>query len=194
MIRSSVFDPDCAPVTDSDIPLIAARKSHHFAPWRQRLADYLAAHIPLCQAMALEIAPQAQHGLVFEAPLAPNINDKGTAFGGASAALLTLCGWSVIWLLSQQDGLRLNLVIRQSQIRYLRPVGGPLRVICPWPQPEVWQSFRQNLTDQGRARISLEPRQEWNGHLASTMVAEYAGLSVAPGETEESIGPSASPP
>jgi len=144
--------------------------------WRGELQRYLDTHIPLCQAMALRVQHFSHHELTMSAPLAPNINDKGTAFGGAMASLLTICGWGVVWSLSQHHQLNLDIVIRQSQLRYLQPAKGELLVRCALPDASTWQAFCERLNTRGKARISLEPALESENQLASAMVAEYAGL------------------
>lgn len=144
--------------------------------WCMALSQYISTHIPLCTAMELKITSLTERELLINAPLTPNINDKGTAFGGAIASLLTICGWSVMWLLSQRHALDIDLVVTQSHIRYLLPARAELQVRCTLPSPQEWQSFTQKLQHKGRARMSLEPVLESNKDLAATMVAEYAGL------------------
>lgn len=144
--------------------------------WRDALQQYLDTHIPLCQAMAVRVQHLSHHELALSAPLAPNINDKGTAFGGAIASLLTICGWGVVWSLCQHHQVDLDIVIRQSQLRYLQPAKGELLVRCALPDAATWQAFCARLESRGKARISLEPALESENQLASAMVAEYAGL------------------
>ena len=50
--------------------------------------------IPLARAMALTVAGYDGATLALAAPLAPNGNDKGCAFGGSLASLMTLAGWA----------------------------------------------------------------------------------------------------
>ena len=49
--------------------------------------------IPLTRAMGLRVESLGEGGIRMNAPLEPNVNDKGTAFGGSLAAILTLAGW-----------------------------------------------------------------------------------------------------
>lgn len=162
-------NPDSPAATNSD---------QRLSPLLPDLQRYLTEHIPLCRAMALEVSACTAGELIIRAPLAPNINDKGCAFGGATAALLTIAGWGALWLLTHADGLRCDLLIRQSQLRYLRPAYGTLQARCALPGFNTWQSFTHTLAQRGKARIVLEPVLESDAQLASVMTAEYAGLQL----------------
>src|SRR5690554_3016839 len=62
------------------------------ATWLQEI---LTSAVPLGQAMALEVSRLDEHGVELKLPLAPNVNDKGTAFGGALASAMILAAWSI---------------------------------------------------------------------------------------------------
>jgi thioesterase domain-containing protein len=51
--------------------------------------------IPLLNAMQLSFVSFEDLTLTMEAPLAPNINNKGTAFGGSIASICLFGGWAV---------------------------------------------------------------------------------------------------
>ena len=56
------------------------------------------ADIPLLTAMQLSLVDYEDLTLMLEAPLAPNINNKGTAFGGSIASICLFAGWAVATL------------------------------------------------------------------------------------------------
>ncbi len=87
-----------------------------------RLQATLHSEIPLSQAIGIAVHSYDDGCLALRAPLAPNINHKDTAFAGSLNALVTLTGWSLIWLLLDAEALRGKIVIQDSTIRYLRPV------------------------------------------------------------------------
>ena len=60
--------------------------------------------IPLARAMDLRVADYDGQALTLAAPLPPNINDKGCAFGGSLASLMTLAGWGLVRLQLQARG------------------------------------------------------------------------------------------
>ena len=122
-----------------------------------QLQAFLDEHIPLTRAMQLRVVSLDETGLRLDAPLAPNVNDKGTAFGGSLASLLTLAGWGLLWSRCRKAGWACDIVIHRGEIRYRRPVNGVLRAHCPPPAAAAWQTFERELRDTGLARIALQP-------------------------------------
>src|SRR5690606_24608867 len=51
--------------------------------------------MPPARAMQLRITAGHADRLRLEAPLAANVNDKGTAFGGSLVSLMTLAAWGL---------------------------------------------------------------------------------------------------
>ena len=68
--------------------------------------------IPLTRAMDVRVAAYDGNLLRLTAPLSPNVNDKGTAFGGSLYSLAVLCGWSLLHLKVKEAGLSYNIVIQ----------------------------------------------------------------------------------
>ena len=60
--------------------------------------------------------------LALSAPLAPNINDKGCAFGGSLVSLMTLAGWGLIVLKLGALDRDCDVYVQDSSVRYLAPV------------------------------------------------------------------------
>ena len=52
--------------------------------------------MPLLAFMGVEVEACDGHSLTLQAPLAPNRNDKGTAFAGSLASLSTVTGWALL--------------------------------------------------------------------------------------------------
>src|SRR3569833_4391775 len=87
----------------------------------------LLAEIPLARAMHLRVANYAPDALALAAPLAPNVNDKGCAFGGSLASLMTPAGWALVELELQRRGEDCDVFVGDSHVRYLEPVRGDFR-------------------------------------------------------------------
>ena len=68
------------------------------------LLTEMRASIPLAQAMDLRGASYDGLTLCLQLPLAPNINDKGCAFGGSMASAATLTGWGLVRLAIGESG------------------------------------------------------------------------------------------
>jgi thioesterase domain-containing protein len=141
--------------------------------WLERV---LTADIPLGGAMGLSVARLDDSGIVLELPLAANVNDKGTAFGGALASAMILAGWSLPRLLIRRAGLKAELVIGRCEIRFIRPVAGLFQAFCPWPDAADCERFVRRLDKSGRASLVLAPEIRVGKEVAASLSAKYAAL------------------
>jgi thioesterase domain-containing protein len=137
------------------------------------LERYLHEKIPLTVAMGVHVAECDDEHLVLTAPLAPNRNHLGTAFGGSLHTLATLSGYALLWWLLRRP--HAHIVIRESTITYDRPVRGDLRAICQSPPSDELERFRKDFARKGKARITLNAIVEHEGEIA----AEFEGMFVA---------------
>lgn len=116
----------------------------------------LLATIPLTRAMAIEVGVYDGHTLHLRAPLAPNVNDKGCAFGGSMASLLTLACWGLAKLAIEESGAPpADLYVQDSKIDYLAPVWTDLDVRASAAEGAALQDFVRQYGERGKARISL---------------------------------------
>ncbi|GAB4120253.1 MAG: hypothetical protein Tsb0027_15390 [Wenzhouxiangellaceae bacterium] len=144
------------------------------------LQAFLLHNIPLAAAMQLQVTLPDHASLMLQAPLAPNINDKGSAFGGASASLMTLAGWGWLWLANRRIGLTRDIVIAAAEHSYQQPVYEPLRCRCAGPSAPAWQKYQQAMARRDRARLSLSCEIRLaDGSLAAAMTGHYATLKGA---------------
>ncbi len=119
------------------------------------LERHLRTSIPLARAMDLRVVDYDGHRLALAAPLAPNINDKGCAFGGSMASLLTLASWGLVVLKLAEAGLEADVYVQDSQLSYLAPVWDDI-VAEAWAAADPWPGFLGALRAQGKARLTLE--------------------------------------
>lgn len=141
---------------------------------RYHLEKTLINEIPVARFMGVKII-KLQDEVVLSAPLEPNINTHGTAFGGSLVTLATLTGWCCLGAKLLEWGMEPNIVIAQSEIKYLQPVKEDLQAVCLPPQAEVWQDFRSKLVDRGRAKLTLQCQVLTKDGVA----AKYSGVYVA---------------
>jgi len=139
---------------------LQARLSREFA---------LAAHIGI----AVESVDDA--GLVLRAPLPPNANHKGTAFGGSLFSIAVLAGWAWLTRYLAQHSLEADAVIQESNMRYLAPVTGEFRATLTAPKPAEIEKFRKMLRRAARGRIRLRV----DLHDGATLAARFEGLYAA---------------
>jgi thioesterase domain-containing protein len=140
----------------------------------RRLEDFLHDQIPLTRAMGVAVEVADPTELVLTAPLEPNRNHLGTAFGGSLSAIATLAGYSMLWMRLEQTGL--HLVIRESTLRYLHPVRQGIRAICPAPEPAEFSEFLSVLRDKRRARIRLDVTVEEEGRVCVAFSGEFVAV------------------
>jgi len=137
--------------------------------------QFLHRTIPLTAAMGVRVESYSSEGIIITAPLEPNHNHLGTAFGGSLSAIATLAGYSLIWLeLGNQEA---HVVIRDSVIKFRRPVRGDIRAICRQPAASDLERFRQEYQSMGKARIDLEVVVEDKGLTALQFKGTYVALS-----------------
>jgi thioesterase domain-containing protein len=114
---------------------------------------FLHEKIPLSLAMAVRVESFDDDLLVLTAPLEPNHNHLGTAFGGSLSALATLAGYSLLWLEIKASDC--HIVVRSSSIDYRRPVRGELRAVCRRIDADELARLRETFFKKGRSRIRL---------------------------------------
>jgi thioesterase domain-containing protein len=140
------------------------------------LEAFLHEKIPLSRAMGVSVGPSDPGHLALEAPLAPNVNHLGTAFGGSLHALPTLACYTVVWTLLFQAGLAGHVVVKHSEASYRQPVTGRLRAVCALPPPDHAAQFLDTLRRHKKARMALTAIIAGvNGKPA----VEFAGVFVA---------------
>lgn len=122
----------------------------------QQLNQRFFRQIPMARLMGLRITAWDGRNLRMDAPLAPNLNDKGTGFAGSLATLVTFAGWAAATLLAEKAvGTDCEAAVFESEIRYLIPVTGDFYALVPVPAPEVVQAFETALAERGRAKLAL---------------------------------------
>jgi thioesterase domain-containing protein len=137
------------------------------------LQDTLAAEIPISGAIGLQVGGFAAGALTLTAPLAPNINHKDTAFAGSLNAVLTLAGWSMLWLIARGAGIPAKVVIQDSAIRYLRPVAHDFAAVCVLPAQAEIERCLLILHKKGKARMELAAEIRATGELVVAFSGRY---------------------
>ena len=133
--------------------------------------------MPPVALMQLRIAGYDGRALQLHAPLSVHVNDKGCAFGGSLASMMTLASWGVVNLLVERAGLHADIFVADSQIRYLAPLFADLDVSAePAPDADP-EDFIATLRTRGRARIGLVARTKLpQGGIATEFSARYVAI------------------
>lgn len=139
----------------------------------QRL-NRLFPQIPLVTAMQVHALDYDQERLRLGAPLDANVNDKGSAFGGSLAAVMTLSGWGLVTLQLQAHGLEADVFVADSQIRYLSPLYTDLVAEATLAPGQDWAPFLATFRQRGRARAQVTARVALpDGRAAVEMSGRY---------------------
>jgi thioesterase domain-containing protein len=140
----------------------------------QALVAFIHEGIPLARAMALELGDYNGEQLTLVTPLAPNVNDKGCAFGGSLVSLMTLTGWGLVELALRQRGEDCDVYVGESTVRYLSPVWGDFQARAQPAQDASWDNFFTTLASRGRARIAVTAEIPGDdGKPAATLAAQF---------------------
>ncbi|MDQ3198368.1 MAG: thioesterase domain-containing protein [Verrucomicrobiota bacterium] len=143
----------------------------------QRLREtekFLHEQIPLTRAMEIGVESNGHEGFILRAPLPPNHNHLGTAFGGSLAAIVLLSGYGLLWL--ELNDRTAHLVVSESRMKFRRPVRSDLRAICRRPEAAALSRFTTDFATKGKARIQLEARIEEEGETAVLFEGTYVAL------------------
>ncbi len=115
--------------------------------------------------------------LRLRAPLAANVNDKGSAFGGSLASMMTLAAWGLTTLQVEQAGLDAEVYVADSQLRYLTPLREDLLVEAWLDDDRDWAGFLSTLRSRGRARTTVHAQVLLgDGAPAATATSRYAAI------------------
>lgn len=141
--------------------------------------------MPITEHLEFELAADEQGRLQASAPLQPNANHMGSAFGGSLSMLATVTGWAMMHQLVQEamhDAMedmrhRVEVMIQESDIEYLRPVYENISVVCEPPDEDAQEQFQEMLDRWGRARLELECKINEAGERAVTFIGQYVALA-----------------
>ena len=86
--------------------------------------SFLHSNIPLTEFMDIQAETYTPEKVVLSVPFAQNKNDKNTGFAGSISALMTVCGWSVMYANFHKLLPKGNIVAQKTQIRYIAPITG----------------------------------------------------------------------
>jgi thioesterase domain-containing protein len=142
-------------------------------------ADYLQERldreIMLARPMGIIVETADDSGLVLRAPLAPNANHKGTAFGGSLYSLAVLTGWAWLTRFLATRELAADAVIQESSMRFLQPVHGEMRASLEVPPGAEIDKFQKMLVRADRGRIRLQVKM----HEGPVLAGVFDGLFAA---------------
>jgi thioesterase domain-containing protein len=140
------------------------------------LTEFVQTHLPIAQEMGITVEHYDGNSLTLVAPLDPNINDKGTAFGGSIYCVAVFTCWGMVYLKAREYGLQApNVVVAKGEIDYLKPVNGVIRATCSLVDDSVFDEFWLHYQQRGKAKVDLTSQvQDDNGERLAHFSGKYA--------------------
>ena len=131
--------------------------------------------IPLLSAMHLSFVSFDDLTLTMDAPLAPNINNKGTAFGGSIASICLFAGWAVATLAFVDNSIHnTEIVVFKNEMTFERPARGHLTANA-FIKPDDFEACLSRLKagDTGRIRLDIHVELFHDDKRCATMRGLY---------------------
>ena len=133
--------------------------------------------MPPVAALQLHVAGFDGQCLRLHAPLAAHVNDKGCAFGGSLASLMTLAAWGVVTLRLHDAGIGAEVFVADTQVSYRAPLFADLRAEAWLADAAGWEDFIARLRERGRASIALDACVRLpDGGIAAECRARYVAV------------------
>ncbi|QDQ28556.1 thioesterase [Chitinimonas arctica] len=131
--------------------------------------------IPLARAMQVAFRSLPDGRVSLDAPLAPNVNDKGTGFGGSIAALATLAGWVETQRQLDLAGLEsaVEIVVQRGETTYLLPVSGAFSATARCPDESERERFLRIFRRKGTARLAVTVELCCEARVVARFSGEY---------------------
>lgn len=128
--------------------------------------------IPISKYMQVRVVSAEADRFELAAPLAPNKNHEGTAFGGSVSSLALLSCWSLVTItLEQIPGEFDYVVVQDSTMDYVTPISADFSSVATFnSSPE---RFLTTLKKHGRARIQLAADVICQDSVCATLSARF---------------------
>lgn len=141
---------------------------------RSALESLLRNQMPVAKAMDVHVLTADKNKMELSCSLSANYNHLGTAFGGSLCTLMILAAYCQLFDLINGQG---HVVIKRSEMEFLKPVQEDLRAVCLPPGHEAAQAFLKAYQKKGRARIELISEIVLkDGTVAARMLGEFVSI------------------
>jgi thioesterase domain-containing protein len=141
------------------------------------LRAYLTARI--VPARALGVRVEAVDPVTISAPLAANLNDKGTGFAGSLYSVAALAGWALVMRWCAAEAVEAEVVLQSSSARFLAPARADFRALAHEPPGAQRDKLHRMLTRSGRGRTEVAVDVKCHEALVMSFAGVYAVIAVA---------------
>lgn len=146
----------------------------------QALVDRIRHEMPLTAAMRLRVADCDDESLMLAVPLAPNINDKETAFAGSITSLGCITGWALLTLWAEREIGPCQVAIFDAHFAFRKPLRGDFTASVSLPVPEDLKTLKNAVAKRGRGRITLRVTLTDADGTGTVLNAAYAVWQAEP--------------
>jgi thioesterase domain-containing protein len=140
------------------------------------LEQLLHRQIPLSRAMQIAAREVSQDSVQLWAPLAPNLNQHATVFGGSATAVAILAAWSLLHWRLQRQFPAVAIVIQRQSMRYNHPIRGAFEACARLQEPNQWGPFLRLLERRGKARIAIASTLVYGGVEAGLFSGDFVAF------------------
>jgi thioesterase domain-containing protein len=138
--------------------------------------QHIKANIPLVNHMGLQQITFVEGVLEFHVDLQPNLNDKGTGFGGSISAFCTLAGWALTTLILIEQDLERSAVVKTGSIDFLAPVTSDFIVRCYCPEEGGIDRLIAKVNEKGRGKLPIVAEITHGDRLAVRYQGDYVAF------------------
>ncbi len=125
----------------------------------QDLQFKLENEIPITKELGFSVQQLSLEKALCSLPLEPNINHKGTLFGGSQYAGCALACYSLfLYNVRSLKEVTNNIVVSHAEISYKKPAHGDVQIEATWRSAEERHHFLESLRRKGKSRVSLTAR------------------------------------
>lgn len=140
----------------------------------KQLQTFLYQEIPLTKDMGLIIKEFSPESILTTAPLAKNINDKGSVFGGSSSALMIITAWSLIKLNCQKYDITSDIVIHKNETTWNKALYEKLYIKARFKKAYNFEGIKCALQRSKLQRVEcIIELQDDVANIYSTMTTKY---------------------
>lgn len=140
------------------------------------LEKFLLAKIPLANALAIKVVKADDSQVEISAPLKPNVNHLGTAFGGSLQSVMVLACYSWLFNLLESRGISAHVILKTINSKFTSPVEGNFSAICPAPPNKAIEKFLKTVGQRKRGQISLKATIERAGDVACELEGKFVAV------------------
>lgn len=134
---------------------------------------FLFDQIPQTKSLGVLIRKVSLDSVELTAPLEPNRNHLGTAFGGSLGTLLVLAGYTWLYNALAERGHHCNVVLRKSNVDYLKPVDRDFVAVAHAPTEKDFAEFFEAFERKGKGRIVIKAEIKNAGNIACLFTGEF---------------------